>query len=221
MMKFFRRFSDLGINGAMARWYDRNSRLHRMEEMNEYARMVSSRIKEGDAVLEIAPGPGYLSIALAKQGKYNITGLDISQDFVDIARKNAGEAGVKVNFQLGNASGIPFPENTANFIICTAAFKNFQEPLKALNEMYRVLKPGGTALIIDMKANISNEEINAMIKSGNLKGMEAFFEKAAFKYFLKKGAYTKDGFIDLISQTAFKDYEIKETGIGFSIYLHK
>ncbi len=221
MMKFFRRFNDLGINGSMARWYDRNSKNHRMEEMKGYAREVAGHIKEGDTVLEIAPGPGYLSIALAKLGNYKITGLDISRDFVEIACKNAGEAGVKVDFQQGNAAELPLPGNTYQFIICTAAFKNFKEPLKVLNEMYRVLTPGGTALVIDMKANVKNQDIDAMIKSGNLKRMDALFEKLAFKYFLKKGAYTKEGLTDLISRTAFKDYKILESGIGFSVYLTK
>ena len=148
MMKFFRRFSDLGISGGMARWYDKNSRLHRMEEMNGYAREVAGQVKEGDNILEIAPGPGYLSIALAKMGKYKITGLDISQDFVEIARKNAREAGVKVDFQQGNAAELPFPENKYQFIICTAAFKNFKEPLKVMNEMYRVLNRAVLLLLL-------------------------------------------------------------------------
>ena len=45
--------------------------------------------------------------------------------------------------------------------------------------------------------------------------------KLTFKYFLRNGAYTKDEFINLISKTAFKEYAIKEEGIGFYIYLRK
>jgi ubiquinone/menaquinone biosynthesis C-methylase UbiE len=85
-----------------------------------------------------------------------IIGLDISKDFVEIARRNAKEAGViEVEFRQGNVADIPFPDNKFDFIICTAAFKNFKEPSKALSQMYRV-KLGGTALVIDMNRNASN-----------------------------------------------------------------
>jgi hypothetical protein len=45
--------------------------------------------------------------------------------------------------------------------------------------------------------------------------------KLIFKYFLRNGAYTKDELTTLISKTAFKEYDIKEEGIGFYIYLRK
>ncbi len=134
-MKFLRHRKDLGINGAAARWYDKNSRNHRLEEMKLYAKEAASHLHDGDAVLELAPGPGYLSVELSKLGRYKIFGLDISQDFVEIARRNAREAEADVDFRQGNVSDIPFPDNSFDFIICTAAFKNFREPRKALDEM--------------------------------------------------------------------------------------
>ena len=221
MMKFLRRFQDLGIKGGMARWYDTNTRQHRMGEMKNYAKEATAHIPEGGSVLEVAPGPGYLAIELAKLGTYHINGLDISQDFVEIARRNAQDAGVEVAFQQGNASAMPFPDHTFDFIICTAAFKNFKEPLKALGEMYRVLKQKGICLIIDMNRNVSNREIEVLTKNMGVKGREALFMKLTFKYFLRIGAYTKDGFISLISKTSFKEYEIQEEGVGFHIYLRK
>jgi 2-polyprenyl-3-methyl-5-hydroxy-6-metoxy-1,4-benzoquinol methylase len=47
-----------------------------MGEMKNYANEAASRLKDGADVLEVAPGPGYMSITLAKTGKYNITGMD-------------------------------------------------------------------------------------------------------------------------------------------------
>ena len=46
-----------------------------------------------------------------------------------------------------------------DLIICRAAFKNFSEPLQALHEMHRVLKPGGKALIMDLRRDASLEDI--------------------------------------------------------------
>jgi ubiquinone/menaquinone biosynthesis C-methylase UbiE len=221
MMKFFRRFHDLGIRGNSARWYDRNSRKYRTAEMKQYAKEVAGYLEKGSSVLELAPGPGYLSIELAKLGSYRIIGIDISDDFVEIARRNAGEAGVQVEFKQGNASAIPAEKNQFDFIVCTAAFKNFREPAKVLSEMHRVLKEGGKALIIDMNRNASNRQMDEQVRESGLKGTQALFMQWTFKYFLKKGAYTKDEFLQMLSQTEFSGFEVKEEGIGLSVYLQK
>jgi ubiquinone/menaquinone biosynthesis C-methylase UbiE len=224
MMKQQRRFKDLGIEGKPARWYDNNARKSRLTEMKEYAKEASKYLHDGCSVLEVAPGPGYLAIELAKLGICNnIVGLDISKDFIEIAQGNATEAGVigVVEFRHGNVLDIPFPDNSFDFIICTAAFKNFKEPSKALSQMCRVLKVGGTALIIDMNKCISNQQIEDYLESTEVKGIGKLFMKLIFKYFLRNGAYTKDEISSLISKTAFKQYDIREEGIGFYIYLTK
>ena len=213
MMKQQRRFKDLGIEGATARWYDNNTRKSRLTEMKEYAKEASKYLHDGCSVLEVASGPGYLAIEIAKLGICNkIIGLDISKDFVEIAERNAKEAGVieVVEFRHGNVADIRFPDNSFDFIICTAAFKNFKEPLRALNQMCRVLKLGGNALIADMNRDASNQQIEDYIKSIEAKGMGKLFMRLIFKYFLRNGAYTKDEFTSLISKTAFKQYDIRE-----------
>ena len=145
-MRTARKKKDIGITGGMAKWYDKNTRKSRLAEMSEYAGIVSGYAEAGAKVLEVAPGPGYLAIELAKRG-FSVTGVEISADFVEIERRNAANAGVAVDFHQGNASALSFPAGKFDFIICSAAFKNFCEPLKALHEMHRVLKPGGTARI--------------------------------------------------------------------------
>jgi ubiquinone/menaquinone biosynthesis C-methylase UbiE len=223
MMKQQRRFKDLGIEGMTARWYDNNARKSRLTEMKEYAKEASKYLHDGCSVLEVAPGPGYLAIELAKLGICNkIIGLDISKDFVEIAQRNAKEAGViEVEFQHGNVADIHFPDNSFDFIICTAAFKNFKQSFKALNQICRVLKSGGNALIADMNRKASNQQIEDYLKSIEAKGINKLFMKLIFKYFLRSGAYTKDEFISLISKTTFKQYDIREKGMGFYIYLTK
>lgn len=221
MMKYLRRFKDLGISGLTARWYDKNSRNHRIDELRTYAQEVPPHVANGSSVLEVAPGPGYLAIELAKLGSYKIFGLDISKDFVDIARTNAERNGVEIDFRQGNAAEMPFSDFMFDFIICTAAFKNFKEPLKAVNEMYRVLKPGATALIIDLNRDVSNQQLENLVKDMRVKGAEALFMKLTFKYFLRAGAYSEDGFKNLIAKSEFKKFTIKHIGVGLYIYLYK
>ena len=220
-MKSMRRNKDLPIEGLMARWYNSNTRRHRLKEMQEYAAMVAMDLKTGGTVLEVAPGPGYLSIELAKLGSYRVVGLELSRAFVDIARSNAKAAGVGVDFHQGNVADIPFPPDTFEAIVCTAAFKNFKDPVRALTEMYRVLKPGGSVLIVDMNRHATDGQIEGLTQKMGAKGFEALFLKLTFKYFLRKGAYTKDEFVGLLSSTGWSKYYIEEEGIGFNIWLRK
>jgi hypothetical protein len=64
-------------------------------------------------------------------------------------------------------------------------------------------------MIIDMNRNTSNQQIEVYTENMGAKGTDKLFMKLIFKYFLRNGAYTKDEFIHLISQTEFKEYEIK------------
>ncbi len=219
MMKFFKRFQDLGIEGEKAKYYDRLTREHRMDEMREQARELAKHVKEEDSIPEIAPGAGYLSIELAGLGKYHITGMDMSNDLVEISKRNAKEAGAQIDFQQGNASDMPFQENAFDFIVCILAFKNFKEPGKALDEMCRVLKPEGTALIVDMKRNVSNHDLDNLADQMKVKGLEALFMKLTFKHFLRKGAYTKPEMIALAAGTGFAECVVEEGSVTLSTRL--
>jgi ubiquinone/menaquinone biosynthesis C-methylase UbiE len=87
----------------------------------------------------------------------------------------AMEAGViVVEFQHGNVADIDFPGNSFDFIICTAAFKNFKQPFKPLTQMCKVLKSGGNVLI--MNTAVSNQQIEDYIESIKAKGMDKLYE---------------------------------------------
>src|SRR5215469_10030755 len=99
----------MGMEGAIAKWYTR-TRSKDMEDFRRAAERFSARLTSGAKVLEVAPGPGFFSIELAKLGNYRITGVDISRTFVEIATQNARDAGVSVDFQWGNASALRFAD---------------------------------------------------------------------------------------------------------------
>jgi len=220
LFKFIRRFKDMGLTGSFTKWYDKNTRETRMDEMRDYAKEVASYIRDGASVLEIAPGPGYMSIELAKTGNYHITGMDISVDMIELCKKNAEIENVGVIFLQGNVSKMPFDNDAFDFIFCSAAFKNFKKPVVALNEMYRVLKNGGMALIVDMKHDLSKELLNEEVNKISKPGFERMMVKSTFKN-LAKYAYTRSEFVEMIKQTPFQKNEIKEKGVGYYVYLYK
>jgi ubiquinone/menaquinone biosynthesis C-methylase UbiE len=171
--------------------------------------------------LEIAPGLGYFCIELAKLGNYQITGLDISKSFVEIARRNAAKAGLNIDFREGNASAMPFEDNAFDFTFCQAAFKNFSEPVKAIAEMYRVLRPGGSSVIADLHRDASPEEINREVKGMGLGRINEFMVRWTFDQMLLKSAYTVDGMKTMISKSPFGKYRIQIDGVGFQVWLQK
>src|SRR5947208_1611271 len=104
-------YRGLAMEGLIARWYARNTGRN-VEEFRRAAQEIARRVSSGSDVLEVAPGPGFLAIELAKLGPFRIVGMDISQSFVRIAKENAAQAGVGVTFRQGNASSMPFESNS-------------------------------------------------------------------------------------------------------------
>jgi ubiquinone/menaquinone biosynthesis C-methylase UbiE len=209
-----------GMEGAVAKWYAALTKKS-LEDFKALARRTAERIPPHSSVLEVAPGPGYFAIELAKLGDYQITGLDISETFVEIARANGAKAGVSVDFRRGNASGMPFGDETFDFVLCRAAFKNFSDPSGALEEIYRVLKPGAQALIIDLRRDAPVESINQAVNAMKVGAVNGFITKMTFRFMLLKRAYTKSELEQLISHTRFDGAEIREDLIGLEILLSK
>lgn len=207
---------DRGMEGMVANWYATNTG-KALDEFSKLAERIAGELPQGSTVIEVAPGPGYFCIELAKLGRYSITGLDISHTFVEIARKKAAEAGVAVDFRQGNASSMPFAENTFDFLLCRAAFKNFGQPIRALQEMCRVLKPGGHGLIIDLKRDASMDSINHAVDEMGLDAVNRVFTKLTFWFFLIRTAYTRQQFEHMLAQANFSSVNIREEGIGFEI----
>lgn len=163
------------------------------------------------------PGPGYFAVELAKLGDYRVTGLDISETFVRIARANAKEAGVPAQFERGDASSMPFEDRQFDYVVCRAAFKNFSRPLAALNEMYRVLKPGGEALIIDMRRDATHESMRQAANEMKLGPVNREIVYLTFRFMLLRRAYTGAEFEQMFARTGFCNVQIHEGLIGLEI----
>src|SRR5271168_3830820 len=182
-----------GMEGMVAKWYTNNTG-RSLDEFTDLARRIAGQLPRGSSVLEVASGPGNFSIQLAKQGKYSITGLDLSHTFVGIARRKAVEAGVHVKFEQGNAASLPFPDDRFDFLLCRAAFKNFGQPVRALQEMCRALKPGGRGLIIDLNRDATPDSMNHYVDTMGLTFVNKVVTKLVFRTKLSKTAYTRQQF---------------------------
>jgi len=214
------RFKGPEMEGPVARWYAKLRRSgNQIEEYRKQAAQLTEGLPAGARVLEVAPGPGYLAIEMARLG-FHVTGLDISRTFVQIGNENAREAGVNIDFRQGDAAIMPFEGESFDLIVCQAAFKNFTQPASALDEMYRVLRRGGTAVIQDMSSEASHADIEHEVRKMQLGWLSSFTTKATLEI-LRRRAYSPARFQRLAAESAFKTCEIKKDGIGLEVRLQK
>lgn len=208
------------MEGATARWYARlRGTDSQLAEYRKQAVELTEGLPDGADILEIAPGPGYLAVELARRGMA-VTGLDISRTAVDIAAEYAAAQGSTARFRRGDACAMPFDAGSFDRIVCQAAFKNFTEPLAALNEMHRVLRTGATAVIQDMWGDAAAADIRAEVDRMRLPAVSAFATRTALTW-LRRRAYTRERFAALARRSAFGGAEITTSGVGIEVRLTK
>lgn len=96
--------------------------------------------KDGDRVLDVACGTGFVTMRINEVSGVNckLTGLDVNEGMLNAARKNPG-----VDWQLGSATAMPFPDASFDVVLCQQGLQYFPDRQVAMNEIARVLAPGG------------------------------------------------------------------------------
>jgi ubiquinone/menaquinone biosynthesis C-methylase UbiE len=212
-------YKGMGMEGGIARWYDKTTRKD-MPAIRELAAKIAATAPAHGTVLEVAPGPGFLSIELTKRG-LDVQAIDISRTMVEIARKNAADEGANVVFMQGNAAELAVIKECVDFVVCRAAFKNFTEPVKAMREMLRVLKPGGTALLIDMRRDVSVDELRKYVDGLGVSWFSRKFMMATFRGMLIKRAYPLEEIRRMAAEAGWKDVRLETTPVGFAAWVTK
>ncbi|TXE07198.1 bifunctional demethylmenaquinone methyltransferase/2-methoxy-6-polyprenyl-1,4-benzoquinol methylase UbiE [Seonamhaeicola algicola] len=104
-----------------------------------------------NTILDIATGTGDLAINLAQTNATKITGLDISSGMLEIGKQKIKTKGLdtKIEMVLGDSENMPFANNTFDAITVAFGVRNFENLENGLKEIYRVLKPNGTFVILE------------------------------------------------------------------------
>jgi ubiquinone/menaquinone biosynthesis C-methylase UbiE len=140
--------------------YDKGARLYILPEYKYFVWKILHRGLKSGRVLDIGTGSGRLAIELAKARDcdFEIIGLDVSENMLKKARENARQAGVenKINFVLGNASALPFPEKSFDLVMSYASLHHWFQPVQVFNEAYRVTRPQGRMIIRDNQRAYDN-----------------------------------------------------------------
>ncbi len=111
----------------------------------------------GVSVLDVSSGRGTQAIYYARQFGADVTGIDLSEEMVSTATRNAAHAGVadRVHFRRGDSQHLPFADGTFDVVINECAVGIPDDSQAVVDEMIRVLRPGGTVVIHESTWRVS------------------------------------------------------------------
>ncbi len=109
-------------------------------------------------VLDVACGPGIISAALAAAAR-EIVAFDLTPQMLDKARQRCRKAGLtNVTFREGDATALPFADDFFDAVVTRLSIHHFKEPRQVVEEMFRVVKRGGTCVVADIVSSDSRDE---------------------------------------------------------------
>src|SRR4051794_19038890 len=110
-------------------------------------------VRAGDCVLDMPCGDGIYTVLLAeKVGSSGcVVGVDLSTSYLAMARNRADQStmAARTRFQAGDIAALPFDDNTFDLIWCAQSMYSLPDPLGALRELRRVVRPGGTISVFE------------------------------------------------------------------------
>jgi demethylmenaquinone methyltransferase/2-methoxy-6-polyprenyl-1,4-benzoquinol methylase len=140
---------------AIAGSYDLNNRVHSLGRDQAWRRFAvkAADVREGERVLDVACGTGDLTQAFADSPAATVVGLDFTHEMLVVAqqKRRTHKAGGKVTYLEGDAMRLPFADASFDVVSIAFGIRNVSEPMKALREFFRVLKPGGRVVILEFE----------------------------------------------------------------------
>ena len=140
----------------------------------------------GPRVLEVSFGTGYLLTQYAD--KFDTYGIDYNKEMVSITKKKLWKKGLKAKIQEGNVESLPYENEFFDSIVNTMAFTGYPDGMKAMSELFRVLKKGGRLILIDISYPKDRNRMGMMMTrfwayAGDIiRDMDTLFERFNFDY---------------------------------------
>lgn len=185
------------------------------------ALLRSSQPKE---MLDVATGTGDFAIAALKLNPDKITGVDISEGMLEIGRKKIAQRGLSDRIVLlaGDSENLPFQENKFDAVTVAFGVRNFENLEKGLSEIYRVMKPGATLVVLEFSKparfpfkQLYNFYFKAILP---VIGRIVSKDKSAYTYLPESVQAFPDGkrFESILSQVGFKNTTCTSLTFGIS-----
>ena len=144
-----------GILITNAGAYDRLTHILLGWLIRSIAADIAASATPGARVLDVGCGPGHLAARLAHDHGLDVTGLDLDPAMIERARANVARPtaprGRQPTFAEGDVAALPFEDASFDLVVSTFSFHHWSDPAVGIAEMARVLRPGGRALIWDLR----------------------------------------------------------------------
>ncbi|MBK7993350.1 MAG: class I SAM-dependent methyltransferase [Blastocatellia bacterium] len=134
---------------------------HRYETEWHILEMANFPAWKGKTVLEVGCGLGTDAVQFARAGAI-YTGVDLTPRSIELVGKRFQQQNLTGNFQVADAENLPFPDNHFDLVYSHGVLHHTPDTQKAINEVHRVIKPGGRALVMLYHRNSYNYYGNIM-----------------------------------------------------------
>ena len=168
-------------------------------------------LRKDGALLDVGAGPGWLLIRLhAKCPAMRLVGMDISSAMIVQARKNvaASDAAGRIEMQVGSAEKLPFADASFDLIVSSGSAHHWKDAAGGLNEMHRVLRPGGRVLIYDLV-----KALPADVRREAVRRFGRFRIAMLWLHTFEEPFYSADDLISLARASRFRDGRTSYVGV--------
>lgn len=175
--------------------------------------ILKAGVDSGEA-LELGCGPGYLGLEWITRaaGSARLVGLDISPAMLRRARANAGRYGVadRCAYECGTVLALPFEDRRFDHVISASSLHEWADPVTALTEMHRVLRPGGRYVVSDLRRDVDRTTFQFM-KANIAADMRPGFRTSI------RSAYVRSEVEEFLRGTALATAVVTEVQMGIVI----
>ena len=181
---------------------------------HEIAVDLVSRIESG-RILDVGMGPGVLLAEIRRlKPEIELYGLDISPSMIGLARKRLGD--IHADLRVSDIRKTDYPDQFFDLVTSTGSFYLWDEPEKGLTEVYRILKPGGSAFIYETYRDRDDQEVLKAIQN-NLRD-ENWLRRLISPRFLMRQfqmAYTTGEIAEILKRTPFaNNFAVEKIVLG-------
>jgi ubiquinone/menaquinone biosynthesis C-methylase UbiE len=169
------------------------------------------------SVLDIGCGTGSFAALVAKDANYRVSAVDPAKNMIAECGKHAMEAGVKVDFRIASAGRLPFADESFDMVFSNGALHHWQDPVAGLNEIHRVLKPGGRVMINDLHKNVDRNELDRVVGSR----IESPQARQAFLEFAPRGAFSREEVSGYLEKSRFEKFDVRQKTVNLEITMEK
>jgi ubiquinone/menaquinone biosynthesis C-methylase UbiE len=142
----------------IAEGFNRMATMPHMSLMRWFVARRATRMAARGEAIDLGCGPGYLVVEMARQApELHVTGVDMSDEMLLEAKDFAWRHGTgqAVSFRKGDVQQIPFADGSVDLVVSTLSLHHWSDPVAVLDQVARVLHPGGSFLIFDLRRDLS------------------------------------------------------------------